>query len=243
MGQLADRLRIAKLRGDPPIGFTARAADVSKRRALLIGVRGEQAQGGDALIVRGGLSDEAALRTLTSTNEVPVGIEPPQLTHAGAVNAEEAGVDFVVFGVDNTTAAALTRPKLDYVLRIENVPSEGELRALGSLRPLFILVPPIEAPVTLGRAIGLRQVAMMSSAPLGAPVAAEIDIESLGALRDAGVAVLLLNDPTAAEVTALAARIAEIPARPRQHQGGDVPTLPSMSGAEGQEEADEDRAP
>ena len=243
MGQLADRLRIAKLRGDPPIGFAARAADVRKRRALLIVVRGEQAQGGDALIVRADLSDEATLRTLTSTNETPVGIEPPQLTHTGAVNAEKAGVDFIVFRVDNTAATALTRPKLDYILRVEDVPSEGELRALGSLRPLFILVPPIEAPITLGRAMELRQVAMMSSTPLGAPVAAEIDVESLAALRDAGVAVLLLDEPTAAEVTALAARIAEMPARPRQHRGGDLPTLPSMSGAEGQEEADEDRAP
>ena len=243
MGQLADRLRIAKRRGDPPIGFAARAADASKRRTLLIVVTGEQAQGGDALIVRADLADEAALRTLTSANELPVGIEPPQLTHAGAVTAEEAGVDFVVFGVDNATAAALTRPKLDWVLRVDGLPSEGELRALGSLRPLFIVVPPAETPISLGRAMDLRQVAMMSSTPLGAPVDAEIDVESLAALRDSGVAVVLLESPSAAEVAALAARIAEIPARPRQHRGGDSPTLPSVSGGEGQEEADEDRAP
>ena len=84
---------------------------------------------------------------------------------------------------------------------------------------------------------------MMSSTPLGAPVDAEIDVESLTALRDSGVAVVLLESPSAAEVAALAARIAEIPARPRQHRGGDSPTLPSVSGGEGQEEADEDRAP
>ncbi len=243
MGQLADRLRIAKLRGDPPMGFAARAADSSARRALLIVVTGEQAQGGDALVARADLSDEAALRALTSANEGPIGIEPPQLTHAGAVTAEEAGVDFVVFKVDNATAAALTRPKLDYVLRVDGMPSEGELRALGSWRPLFIVVPPIEAPVTLGRAVELRQITMLSSTPLGVPVVAEIDIESLAALRDSGVAVVLLEKPTTAEVTALAARIAEIPARPRQYRGGDAPVLPSVSGIEAPEEDDEDRAP
>ena len=239
MGKLANRLRSAKQRGDRPMGFETGEAKPHLRRGLLIAVAAGEVHGADALIRAADLSDAAALTQLASGHKVPVGVEPAALTHAGAKAAEKAGVDFVVFRVGGTTADALTRFELDYVLRVDGVPSEAELRVLGSLRPLLIIVPRIEAPIPLSRALELRQVAMMSGTPLAAPVSPEIEVESLAALRDSGVALLILEQPTAAEVEALGGRIADMPERPRRGSD-DTPTLPGATDADADEDEDED---
>ena len=225
------------------MGFAAREADPKARRGLLIAAAGGEAQGTDVTIHSADLSDGSVLEKLASGAIPVVGVEAPSLNHAGAAAAEEAGIDFLVFGVDNTTADALTRCKLDYVLRLDNMPSESELRALGTLRPQFVIVPNVKAPVTLARALELRQITMMAGAPLGASVASDIDLASLTALRESGVAVLILQKPSAAAVEELAECVAAMPERTRRERDGEMATLPSATGfgADDEEDGDEDR--
>ena len=238
MGKLADKIRAVRTRADRPLGFGA-AANRGRHpaRGLLIAAAGESANGADLLIGAGDLGDAGRLEALAAAGGAAlVGVEARALSRRGADAAEQAGIDFLLFQIADAHAEALFSNKLDYALRLEAVPAEPTLRAIGSLRPAFVLVPPVSDPLSAQRMIELRQIALGTGAPLAAPIPPDLSAGSLEALREAGVAVLVLARPTSEQIAALRARIATIPERSRRPRDEESVALPSPQVAPDEEE-------
>ena len=145
------------------------------------------------------------------------GVELSPLTTAGAAAAEEAGAAFVVYDPDQAEAEALLRVRLDYVLRLPAREIEdGELRAVASLRPTLVIGPAVTEPMPVAALIALRRIGLGVGAPLAVSIPATAGAGLLEVLRDSGVVVLVLESPSADEITALRGRIAELPARSRR---------------------------
>ena len=240
MGKLADKIRAVRTRADRPLGFGAAAnRGGSPARGLLIAAAGESGNGADLLIGGGDLADAGGLKGLAAAGGgALVGVEARGLSRRGADAAEQAGIDFLLFQIADAHAEALFSGKLDYALRLETVPEEPTLRAIGSLRPVFVLVAPVSDPFTAQRLIELRQIALGTGAPLATPVPPDLGVGSLEALRETGVAVLVLASPTSEQIAALRDRIATIPARSRRPRDEESVALPSLLVAADEEEDD-----
>ena len=216
MGKLADRIRLANLRSERPIGFGTRGPEAPSDRGMLIAAAGDAAHGADVLIRAADPADRAALQpAVEAAADIPLGIAATALSHTGATTAQEAGVDFVLVGLDNVTADGLVAPELDYVVRLDDVPADAVLKAIGTLRPVAVVVPPLPSTIPLRQILELRQIVVGTGAPLAAPVPADLSAGSLEALRDSGVVLLILDRPQTEQVQTLRNRIASLPRRSR----------------------------
>lgn len=210
MNKLAERLRHARRRGGRRLGFGGAGDPEGASRGLLIAARGTPANGVDLAILP---SPDA----VAGAGDAVLGVEAIPLTAADAEAAEDAGATFVVYDPDQAEAEALLREELDYVLRLpDRAIEDSELRAVGSLRPTLVIGPAGEEPMPVARLIELRRIALTVGAPLAIPVPADASRALLEVLRDSGVIVLLLEDPSADQVGALRIRIAELPVGPRR---------------------------
>ncbi len=246
MGKLADRIRLAKLRSDRPIGFGTRDPQAPSDRGLLIAAAGDAAHGADVLIRAADPADRAALQSaVEAAADIPLGIAATALSQTGAMTAQEAGVDFVLVGLDNVTADGLVAPELDYVVRLDDLPAEAVLKAIGTLRPVAVVVPPLPSTIPLRQILELRQIAAGTGAPLAVPVHADLSAGSIEALRDSGVVLLILDRPPAEQVQTLRDRITSLPRHSRPAPAGAATaTLPQVGPpgeTEDEEEEFEDR--
>ncbi len=231
MNKLSERLRHARRRGRR-LGFGVAGAAQAAERGLLIASRGPDPAGADLAV----LPDAAAV----ADSDALAGVELSPLTPAGAEAAEAAEAAFVVYDPDDADAAALLRVKLDYVLRLPARPIEdSELRAVASLRPALVIAPAVAEPMPVAGLIALRRIGLSVGAPLAVPVPATAGANLLEVLRDSGVAVLLLESPSADDVAALRARIAGLPVRPRRRDE-DSPVVTGVRPEGGEDDFDDD---
>lgn len=231
MNKLAERLRAARRR-DRRLGFGPADAPQAASRGLLIAARGADAAGADLAL----LPDAAAV----GDSDALAGVELSPLTTEGAATAEEAGAAFVVYDPDQAEAEALLRVRLDYVLRLPAREIEdGELRAVASLRPTLVIGPAVGDPMPVAALIALRRVGLGVGAPLAVSIPATAGAGLLEVLRDSGVVVLVLESPSAEEVAALRARIAELPVRSRRRED-DSPVVTGVRPEAIEDDFDED---
>jgi hypothetical protein len=230
MNKLAERLRAARRR-DRRLGFAAAAAGAASR-GLLIAARGAEPAGADLALLPDG--------TAIAAGDALAGVELSPLTAEGAEAAEAAGAAFVVYDPDQAEAEALLRVKLDYVLRLPARDIEdGELRAVASLRPTLVIGPAVAGPMPVAALIALRRIGLGVGAPLAVTVPAAAGADLLEVLRDSGVVVLVLESPSADEVAALRARVAELPVRSRRRED-DAPVVTGVRPEGSEDDFDDD---
>ncbi len=231
MNKLAERLRAARRR-DRRLGFGPADAPQAASRGLLIAARGADPAGADLAM----LPDA----TSVAGCDALAGVELSPLTTEGAAAAEEAGAAFVVYDPDEADAEALLRVKLDYALRLPARPIEdGELRAVASLRPALVIGPAVAGPMPVAGLIELRRIGLGVGAPLAVAIPATAGAGLLEVLRDSGVVALVLESPSADEVAALRARIAELPARSRRRED-DAPVVTGVRPEAVEDDFDDD---
>ena len=237
MNKLAERIRHARRRGGRRLGFGLSGETQGSSRGLLIAARGSlpqgsAASGADLAIV---VDAENA-----GTGQALLGIDSSPLTAASAEAAEQAGAAFVVYDPDQAEAEALLREKLDYVLQLPpRAIEDSELRAVSTLRPALVIGPAATEPLPVASLIELRRIALTVGAPIATPVPATAGTDLLEILRDSGVVVLILDSPSADEVTALRARIAQLPLSPRRRDD-DGPVVTGVRAEADEDDLDED---
>lgn len=222
MGKFADAIRDRRKSRQRRLGFGAAAEE--RPPSMLVGSIGV-VEGADFCLA---LSEEGI--SAAESAEVDVwGTRLDELTPEGVAGAKERGAAFVSFEIDGARADAMLDEDIDFVVRLADLSiDESRARALGSLRPAEIAVE-VEFPVSLETALDLRRLAMLASAPMGAKCPTDVSAGDLEALRDSGVAVLVLGpDATADEIKAVKQRIADLPERKAKRDDEAQPLIPTM---------------
>ena len=132
--------------------------------------------------------------------------------------------------------------EMDYVVRLPDPRiDEADARALGSLRPAEIAVA-VQFPLSLKAVLDIRRLALFASAPLGTVCPSDISAGDIEALRDSGVAVLVLAPGASAEdVVAVKRRIADLP-EPKSRRDDDTQALLPTTRASADDSSDDDRS-
>ena len=237
MGKLIERLNKSGKSTAAPIGF-GRTAPAAEPALGIVAALGSSDKGlakkaveQGALAVVLGSSDKGAAKD--SGLEVPVGASLP---------ANCAAWDFVVAGPDDALDACIEANSIDVVLRLPEKPSDHLVRTLEALPvDAFIMAPPKSLT-----AEGLAQVYRVTRSTqkhVLAATPADVSKVLLTALRDAGVAGVLVNvsKDNIEGLGALKKTIAALPpkkSRSRTSRG--VATLPSVSVPEPVPQRDDD---
>lgn len=199
---------------------------------------GAAPEGADALlVVAGGKGAKPP-----ASNGVAVGVLLEDASVDGASAAREAGADFIVLGRDESEAAVLLEEQLGFVLDLQDEVSDIELRVIESLPVDAILAARVETPLTLRRQLELRRLAGLAHKPLLLDVPPDIGGKELEALRDSGVAGVIIDGDKAADAAArLKEAIMALPARrKRRDDRGESVMLPQPSAGAHEHDDDDD---
>ena len=192
MGKFADAIRDRRKSRQRRLGFGA-AAD-EPQASMLVGAIGV-VEGADFCLA---LSEDDISAAESADIDI-WGTRLEALTPEHVAMAKERGAAFVSFELDDARADGLLDEDMDYVVRLADLRiEEADARALGSLRPAEIAVE-VEFPVGLGTILNLRRLAMFASAPMGVKCPNDISAGDIEALRDSGVAVLVLGPNASAD--------------------------------------------
>ncbi len=232
MGKFADAIRDRRKGSQRRLGFGAAAEE--KQPSMLVGTIGV-VDGADFCLA---LSEED-ISAAESADVAVWGTRLDELTAESVAGAKERGASFVSFEIESARADGLLDEDMDYVVRLaESRIDEADARALGSLRPAELAVE-VEFPVSLGAILELRRLAMIASVPLGVKCPTDISSGDVEALRDSGVAVILLGPNVSSDdVTSVKQRIVDLPERKSKRDDEAQPLIPTMrpGGENGTEE-------
>lgn len=203
-------------------------------------------QGIDALILvssHGTPHERDVQEAVAAAGEVICGVQVDQTERDNTNPLRQAGIDFVVFEAERTTAATLLGESLGYVLHLNQELSDIYLRTLENLPLDAILVPWPEGPLTVRAQMEFRRIAGLSRTPLIVAVSRPPDASELQCLRDAGAAgvALDLSQQGATEaLLALRQAIDSLPPRRRRRQERAEPLLPTTAPPSGEEKEEEE---
>jgi hypothetical protein len=245
MSKLSDKMKRAGRVESAHIGFGA----APERRAvatMLCLLRldkdeakkaAQSAAAADAVIITG--ADAGKLTDLLKKlGDVPTGLRVEDGRRAGVAAAREAGADFVVLD-EESAADAVLEEKTGLVLTLDRDVGDTELRALAGLSLDALDVGPLGEPFTLRRLMELRRVSLLSQTALLVGVPAGIEASRLEALREAGVAGVVLDGRSADKLQALREAVLSLPPRGRRREVRNEALLPSVAAAASSEEDEE----
>ena len=237
MTKLSDAIQSARRHGGRSIGFGTTGNTEQPKRGLLIASIGSDAAGADVHIA----TESASIAPAAGANaDIPLGLAAEALTRADVDASQQAGAAFVIIDPTTTNADALLNDELEYGFRIALDADEGQLRAIGSLRPAIVIVVTLTEPLPVTDMLALRRAVMLTGAPAGVRIDASASAAHLQSLRDSGAAVVGLLDPSPADVDALRARIAELPEPARKRRSDAAPTVPGAVPAAANDDDDFD---
>ena len=233
MGKFADAIHQRRKGGQRRLGFGAGPDE--RQPTMLVGTIGI-VEGADFCLA---LSDDD--RTAAESSGVAVwGTRLDALTVENVNAVKASGAAFVSFELAGARADAMLDEDVDYVVRLTDLRlGEADARALGSLRPAELAVE-VEFPVGLSAILELRRLALLTSAPLGVKCPTDISTGDIEALRDSGVAVLVLErDVSPDDVAAVKRRVAELPERKPKRTDEAQPLIPAIRSGGSDEHSDD----
>jgi hypothetical protein len=175
---------------------------------------------------------------LKRLKDAPVGLRLERAERSDVAAARAAGADFVVLD-DGASGESLLEEKIGLVLRIESEAGDTELRSLAGLPLDALEIGPATEPLTLRQLIELRRLALLTQTPLLADVPAGITASRLEALREAGVAGVVLDGKSADKLDSLRKAVQSLPVRGRRRDEHSEALLPSLAGGHGGEDDEE----
>jgi len=246
MSRLADKIKRAGRVEPAPIGFGA----PPERRAsatILCLLRLEKdeakkvaqaAAAADAVIITGVEPGKLA-DSLKKLGDVTAGLRLENAKRSDVAAAREAGADFVILD-EESAADAVLEEKTGLVLTVDPDAGDTDLRALAGLSLDALDVGPLGEPFTLRRLMSLRRVSLLSQTPLLVDVPAGIEASRLEALREAGVAGVVLDGRSADKLQTLLDAVLSLPPRGRRREGRTEALLPAAAAASSEEEEEPD---
>ncbi len=245
MSRLAEKIRRATRVEAGPIGFGV-AAERRGAPTLLCLLRLDEDQAkraGDAsaadAVILAGLQTGKVDDLLKKLGDLPVGIRLDDADRETAARARDAGADFVLLDEESAAEATLVE-KVGFVLRVAGGESDAELRALAGLPLDALEIAPVEEPFTVRRLMELRRLALLSQTPLLVEVTPGTAASRLEALRDAGVAGVILDGKFADKLGGLREAVLALPARGRRREERAEAILPPLTAVPAAEEEEPD---
>lgn len=227
MGKFADAIRDRRKSGQRRLGFGASSEE--RQPSMLLGTVG-MVEGADYCLAM----TESDAGAAESAGVSLWGARLIALTPDSVSNAKAHGAAFVSFLLEDARADAMLDQEMDYVVRlIEPRIDEADARALGSLRPAAI-APSVDFPLSLSAVLDLRRLALFASSPLGVICPADVSAGDIEAMRDSGVATLVLAEGASADdVKSVQQRIMDLPERKSNRDEDAQPLIPTVrSGVE-----------
>ena len=249
MSKLADRLRKVSRQEPAPIGFGASAIRrptptllcLLRLSAAEAGKVAEAAAKGADFVIFDGIDAEGLKEQAQKGGGLPLGVRVGQGQGGRAAVAaqREAGADFVVLDLESAPGEALLEKDIGLVLAMGRDTPDTTLRLLGDLPLDALLVPMPDPTLTLGQLLELRRLSVLSRTPLLMEVPPAIGASQLQAMRDAGVAGIILSGSALDLLPDLRAAIASLLPRGRRREERPEAVLPVQTlvpAEEGQEE-------
>jgi hypothetical protein len=225
------------------IGFSAGPQRAASPQLMVIAIVDEASEvaalrdAGATGFITTGLEGLAEL--VTAAGDLPLGVRRDATSVEDAVQAREAGVDFVAFDDEHSAAEAFLEPEPGRVLLLEGPASEERLRMIAAMQLDAIIVAPPPQPLTVRDQLQLRRIAELAGAPLIVPTGEAPAVASLHAWRNAGtLAVLVPGEAELVRATVEAARAVPLPKQPRE-QGG-MALVPAVREGAGEFDDDDD---
>lgn len=239
MSKLADRLRKAGRTEHAPMGFAMAARTSTPTLLCLVRLSsnesnkaGEAAEkGADAVIIEGADSGKVKEATKKAA-QLSVGVRAQKAERKEVSSLREAGADFVVLDIESGPAEALLEEKIGLVLTGGRELDDTTMRLLADLGLDALIAPTPNGPLTLERLLALRRIAALARTPLLIEVAADSDVSYLQALRDSGVAGVIVDSSSIARLGRLRETIAALPlrGRKREERGEAMLPAPALAG-------------
>jgi len=249
MSKLSDQIRKASRVEPAPLGFAAAAAKKASPTLLCLvrlskseAGKAEEAakKGADGVIVEGwdaGKAKDVVKKAGTAFVGAEVG--GASRTDVGALR--DAGADFVVFTLESM-ADALLEEKIGLVLSLSGEADDTTLRLLGDLGLEALIVPGPGDTLSLQELLGFRRTAALAHTPLLTEVKPDADAGLLQALREAGVAGVIVDASAIGKLAGLRDRIAALPARGKKKEERAEAMVPAgvVSGGNHEHEDDDE---
>ena len=248
MSKLAERIRRASRTEPAPLGFAAAAAR-PKAPTLLTIVRlssneankvPEAVSNGADIVLMEGIDASKVSDTAGKAGEALLGVQPDKVDRQRIAALRDAGADFVVLDSDSAPAEALLEEKVGFVLSLEAEPEDTTLRVLGELGLEALIVPAPASPFTVRQLLSLRRLSALAHTPLLTEVKHDAEASYLQALRDSGVAGVIVDSGAIGRLGNLRERIAALPARGRRREERADAVLPAGVGAASHDHEDDD---
>lgn len=232
MSKLADHVRKATSVEPRRLGFGAASAAAAPTMVVvaLAESGAGTADGADLLLLPGDKMPK-------NKPALPFGLLLPELTASAADAAVAAGADFVVFDPDRSEAAALLTDGLGFVATVSQDMADVELRVLEALPLDALYLPVLPRPLTVRAQLAVQRITALAHTPLLVP-AAGLSAGELEGLRDAGVALVLADNPAAAKD--LRTLVGGLRPRRRRRGGREPEVILPRPRTEGEEEEEEE---
>jgi len=227
MSKLAEAIRRTMRAESAPMGFGA--ARPAPKPTMLVGVIGPAATAPDAdvIVVDSGdrlpaPPDIARLREANAA--AAIGVKARNADRATLAELAKQGLDFFLFDPESTPASALLEDSLGFVLALPGSIDAEYLRSLEALSLDAFYLENLPSPLTVQRQLELMRIAVIGRRPVMARVPGDGDATELETLRAAGVAVLLLEDPSG--VKKLKEAVLALPPRRARREERPVVSVP-----------------
>ncbi len=248
MSKLSDLIRKASRVETAPMGFGAPAARQPAPSMLCLARlsagdahRAAEAagKGADAVICEG--IDPGKLKEqVQKAGSAALGARPAKADRAAVAALRQAGADFVVLEAHSAPAESLLDEGVGLVLVTSRDTPDTTLRLLADLSLDALLVPPPEDPLTVARALELRRLSVLARLPLLTDVPSDVDSSRLQALRDAGVAGVIIDGRALDRLPTLRRTVDALPPRGRRREERHEVTLPVQALVSAAEEEEEE---
>ena len=165
----------------------------------------------------------------------------------GAVSAErarhlaESGCDFIVFDAEGTSAALLDIEDLGKVITVRGNLDEDIARSIAGIPIDAVLFTPsaLDLPLSVGALLAISRVRGLLDLPYIMTVSGAITGDDIAALRNAGIAGLVMDLSAADDIAATAEAMSNLPRRKNKPTRSSA-LVPRVAAAEAPHEHDDD---
>jgi hypothetical protein len=241
MSKLSDAIRSAGRPTPAPLGFgfgprTAAAAHATMLSLVRLNSneanKAEEAarKGADAVIIDGGDSGKVK-EFAKKAPDLLLGVRPQKPERENIASLRDAGADFVVLDTESGMADALLEENVGFVLLARSDTDDTRLRVLADLNLDALIPPPPDGSLTIERLLELRRVSALGRTPLLLEIAGDAGASSLQALRECGVAGLVIEGSQLGKLEKLRETIAALPTRGKKREERGEAMIPAAAAA------------
>ena len=233
-----------------PMGFGLKATD--RRSANALAIAGAVAPSGLTKAKAGIKTVDAVLLNSTDKDQKTLDKAASKLdgelwgVRGGAVNAEQArhlaesGCDFIVFDAEGTSAALLDIEDIGKVVTIGDELDDDMARSIAGIPIDAVLYTPseLDLPLTVGGLLALSRVRGLLDLPYIMAVSGAIEGDDISALRNLGIAGLVMDLSAPDDIASTAKAISSLPRRKPRHTRSSA-LVPHMAADDPQEYDDD----